>query len=57
MRGQAVADEQTTYEYGAVDHREILEERQRAWKRFVQFLTWSVAGIALTLILLAIFLV
>ena len=50
-----MAEQQSNYELSAVDSNDILEERQRGWDRFTQFVTWSVALTALTLALLAIF--
>ena len=52
-----MAEHHTSYEFSAVDSKDILAERQRSWEGFTQFVTWSIAATAVVLILMVIFIV
>ena len=51
-----MAEQQTAFEFSAVDSKDLLAERQRGWESFTRFATWSIGLIAVVLILMAIFL-
>lgn len=51
-----MAEQQTSYEFTAVDSKDLLAERQEEWNRFTWFVTASVIVTAVVLILMAIFL-
>ncbi|SDB72784.1 aa3-type cytochrome c oxidase subunit IV [Belnapia rosea] len=44
-----MAEHQQNYEFGGVDDKALLADRQRGWDGFVQFSTW---GIVITVLLL-----
>jgi uncharacterized integral membrane protein len=44
-----------SYEFSAVEAKEILTERERGWEAFSQFITWSILATALVLILMLVF--
>lgn len=48
-----MAEQQTQYEFSAVDAKDILADRQREWVRFTRFLTLSIGATAAVLILMA----
>lgn len=50
-----MAEQQTHYEFSAVDAKDLLADRQQGWERFTRFVTWSIATTAIVLILLALF--
>ncbi len=52
-----MAEQQSSYEFQAVDAKEILAERQAEWERFTRFTTWAVGATVVVLVLLAIFVV
>ena len=51
-----MAEQQSSFEFSAVDSKDILADRQRGWEAFTRFATWSIGSIAVVLILMAIFL-
>lgn len=50
-----MAEQQSSYEFTAVDSKDILAERQRGWESFTQFTTWSIAGLVVVLVGLLVF--
>jgi len=50
-----VAEQQSSYEFTAVDSRDILAERQHGWESFTRLVTVSVAVTVFVLVMLAIF--
>jgi hypothetical protein len=52
-----VAEHQQSYEFSAIDSKDILAERQRSWEGFVQFATWGVGITVAILLALLIFVV
>jgi hypothetical protein len=52
-----VAEQQSSYDFVAVDSKDILAERQEEWTRFTQFVTWATGATVIVLALMAIFLV
>lgn len=52
-----MAEEQTHYDFVAVESKDILADRQQEWEAFTRFTTISCAVIATILVLMAIFLV
>jgi hypothetical protein len=52
-----VAEEQTHYDFVAVDSKDILNDRQQEWDAFTRFITISSVAIAAVLILMWLFLV
>lgn len=52
-----MAEQQTSYEFVEVKAEDILRDRQEGWIGFTRFATWSIVLTALTLILMALFLV
>jgi hypothetical protein len=52
-----VAEQQTQYEFIAVEAKDILADRQAEWARFTKVATRAAIVIAIGLILMAIFLV
>ncbi len=52
-----MAEQQTHYDFVAVDSKDILAEREQEWNSFTRFVTVSCVAIAIVLILMAIFLV
>ncbi len=52
-----MAEQQTHYDFVAVDSKDILAERQEEWSAFIRFTTISCVAIAVVLALMAIFLV
>ncbi|MBV1795621.1 hypothetical protein [Siccirubricoccus sp. G192] len=50
-----MAEHQESYEFSAVETKDILAERERGWEGFTQFLTWSLLVTALVLIALLVF--
>lgn len=51
-----MAEQQSSYDFVAVDSKDILAERQEEWHRFTQFTTVAVALTVVILALMAIFL-
>ena len=39
-----------SFEFSAVDAKDILSERERSWESFTQFITWSIVVTAVVLI-------
>ena len=52
-----MAEQHSSYEFTAVDAKDILAERQRGWEGFTQFTTWSIAVTVFILVMLTIFVV
>lgn len=52
-----MAEQQTTYDFVEVKSEDILRDREEGWVGFTRFATWGVLLTALTLALMAIFLV
>ena len=50
-----MAEHQESYEFSAVEAKEILADRERGWEGFKQFLIWSLLVSALVLIALLVF--
>jgi hypothetical protein len=50
-----VAEHNESYEYAAVEAKDILEERERGWENFSRFLTWSIVATAVVLIGMLVF--
>ena len=44
-----------SYEFSAVEAKEILAERERGWENFTQFLIWSLVATAVVLIGMLVF--
>ncbi|WP_165838976.1 hypothetical protein [Roseicella frigidaeris] len=47
--------EQQSYDFSAVEARDILADRQRGWVGFTKFLTWAIALTVLVLLGLFLF--
>lgn len=52
-----MAEQQTHYDFVAVDSKDILADRQQEWHAFTRFTTISCVAIAIILAAMAIFLV
>jgi len=50
-----VAEHQDTYEFSAVEAKDIIADRQRGWENFTQFITWSIALTAIILLAMLLF--
>lgn len=50
-----MAEHKDSYEYSAVDAKDILEERERSWENFSRFITWSIVATAVVLIGMLVF--
>ena len=46
-----MAEHNESYEYAAVEAKDILEERERGWENFSRFLTWSIVATAVVQVL------
>jgi len=51
-----VAEHQDSYEFAAVEAKDIIAERQRGWENFTQFITWSIVLTAIILLAMLLFL-
>ena len=51
-----MAEQQSSYDFVAVDSKDILAERQTEWHRFTQFVTAGVVVTVFVLAMMAIFL-
>ncbi len=52
-----MAEQQTHYDFVEVKPADILADRESSWHGFTTFVTWSTGAIALSLLLMLIFLV
>jgi predicted nucleic acid-binding Zn ribbon protein len=50
-----MAEQQSSYQFAAVEAREILADRQQEWQRFTRFTTYAVAVVIVVLVALALF--
>jgi hypothetical protein len=54
-QGKAMAEEQRSYEFTAVEAKDILAERQAFWESFTQGIVWAVAVTVVVLVGLVVF--
>jgi hypothetical protein len=52
---RTVAEHHDHYEFGAVDDKALLVDRQQGWAGFVQFATWGIVITVLVLLALLVF--
>ena len=52
-----MAEQQSSYDFVAVDAKDLLADRQDEWRRLTWFVTLAAGSCAVVLILMAIFLV
>ena len=52
-----MAEHQDSFEFTAVEAKDIVEDRQAEWLRFTQFVTWGIGATVLLLVALFVFVV
>jgi hypothetical protein len=52
---RTVAEHREHYDFGAVDEKALLIDRQRGWEGFLQFATWGIVITVLVLLALLLF--